>query len=82
MSKVEKNINNIEKCICGNCPSYNKCAEEKKEKLYCAKDVGKSSCEFKMNGCICGNCPIHKENELLSWYYCMNGSVDEIDVKK
>jgi len=79
MPIVEKNKTNTDKCACPNCPSYNECAKGKTESLYCAKDNGKSGCEFKKNGCTCGDCPVHKENNLKSWYYCMVGSADEVD---
>ncbi|MDO9183107.1 MAG: DUF2769 domain-containing protein [Bacteriovorax sp.] len=81
MIKVEKTQSSLKKCICEKCPSYTKCSKEKNEKLFCAKEVGKSSCEKEMNGCICGTCPIQKENFLLVGYYCINGSAEEIENK-
>jgi hypothetical protein len=81
MAKVEKSEINLKKCFCPNCPSYNECAKGKMEKLYCAGEVGKSVCEYKMNGCLCGGCPVHAENNLQAGYYCLNGSADEIEVK-
>ncbi len=81
MSKVEKNDANMGKCVCPSCPSYNDCARGKSEKLYCAGDVGKSSCAYQMNGCICSQCPVHMENNLMAGYYCMHGSADEIEGK-
>ena len=81
MSKVEKNEDNLNKCSCPSCPSYNECTKGKAERLYCAGEVGKSSCEIKMNGCICGGCPVHMENDLKDFYYCINGSADEIEDK-
>jgi len=76
MPQVKKTSANIKKCICPACPSYNKCAGGNKEALYCAKEIGKSSCEYKMNGCICGGCPVHTENKLNSGYYCINGATN------
>lgn len=73
MPKVAKTAANIKKCICPNCPSYNECAKGKKELLYCAQEIGKSACEYKMNGCICGACPVHTENDLHAGYYCVHG---------
>ncbi len=81
MPKVEKTENNLNKCVCPHCPSYNTCAETKAEKLYCAAAVGKSACTFKMNGCLCGGCPVHRENNLKAGYYCIHGSADEVDEK-
>jgi len=77
MVKVEKTPENLKKCSCPKCPSYNECAERKLEKLFCAKEVGKSSCKFQMNGCICMSCPVHKENNLKAGYYCINGSAEQ-----
>ena len=79
MPKVEKNEANLNKCFFFYCPSYNVCAKGKIERLYCAGEIGKSSCEYKRNGCICGGCPVHMENDLKAGYYCINGSADEID---
>jgi hypothetical protein len=81
MPKVEKNEANIKKCFCPHCPSYNECAKEKTENLYCAGEIGKSACEFKMNGCLCGGCQVYRENNLKAGYYCINGSADEADDK-
>lgn len=82
MPKVERNKMNMSKCPCAVCPSYNECAKGKKELLYCAEEIGKSACAYKMSGCICGGCPVHKECNLTSGYYCMHGSADEVDNKK
>lgn len=39
-------------CVCGRCPSYNDCAMESKELLYCV--LGKSSeCITEEGGCLC-----------------------------
>lgn len=73
MLAVEKNESNMKKCTCPECPSYNDCAKEKMEGLYCSAAVGRSSCEFQMNGCICGGCSVHTENSLSAGYYCLNG---------
>lgn len=84
MSKVEKNETNMTNCSCTKgCPSYVACAcaQEKGETLYCAGEIGKSACEFPKKGCICGACKVHEEFNLESGYYCIQGSVDEIDGK-
>lgn len=81
MEKVINNKGNKEKCICPNCPSYNECAKEKKEVLFCADKIGKGKCAYQMNGCICGMCPVHKECKLKNGYYCIHGSAKEIDSK-
>ncbi len=82
MTKVPKDTKNLSMCSCGKCPSYNDCAKKKHEALFCAKQVGKSTCPFKMNGCVCGNCPVHKTFHLKSGYYCLNGSADQVDKRE
>ena len=79
MPKVIKNETNLSKCPCAHCPSYNECAKGKVELLYCAEEIGKSTCPYKMNGCICGGCPVYKESHLKAGYYCIKGSADEVD---
>lgn len=81
MTKVIKNQENLNKCICGKCPSYNKCATEKKELLFCADLLKARLCTYQKNGCICGDCLVHSENKLNTGYYCIFGSADEIDGK-
>ena len=79
MPKVEKNDANLNRCFCPKCPSYNECAKGKIERLYCAGEIGKSSCQYKMNGCLCGGCLVHRENGLKAGYYCIKGSADAIE---
>lgn len=76
MAKVIKSEENLKKCNCPDCPSYNQCARINFESLYCSSDVGKSKCHFKMAGCVCGICPVHRENNLTSGYYCMKESAE------
>lgn len=78
MLKVEKNENNVSKCLCPGCPTYNDCAREKNEKLFCAEALAGRTCSYEMNGCVCGDCPVHKENNLTALYYCAHGSAEEI----
>jgi hypothetical protein len=81
MPKVTKDKKNISMCVCPKCPSYNDCAKKKHEGLFCAQELGKSSCPFKTNGCICGQCPVHQTYNLKSGYYCINGSAEQVDKK-
>lgn len=78
MPKVIKNEINLDACSCGECPSYNECAKSKNEKLYCASEIGRSDCDYKMSGCICSSCKVHKDNQLANGYYCLKGSAEEI----
>ncbi|MCX9082089.1 MAG: DUF2769 domain-containing protein [Candidatus Methanoperedens sp.] len=63
-------------CICGRCPTYNDCAQEKKEIWYCA--LGKSpECIKGKMGCICPKCPIFEDMGLKKSYFCVRGSERE-----
>lgn len=77
MPKVINNPTNLNQCICGTCPSYNDCAREKNEGLFCAVSLNQRACKYNQNGCVCGNCPVHKANKLEAGYYCIYGSADE-----
>lgn len=64
-------------CICPDCPTYNKCAGDKHELLYCF--LGKSpECIKDEMGCICPDCPVAAEAELVNLYYCTIGSEKEM----
>lgn len=71
---VIKNEENLKKCVCADCPSYDECTMEKEELLYCSTEIGKSACEINRKGCICGTCPVQLENNLISGYYCVTGA--------
>jgi hypothetical protein len=71
MPKVADNAENMGKCICSGCPSYNDCMRDGKLGLFCAK--GKADCEITKNGCLCGACPVASEYRLDKMYYCITG---------
>ncbi len=50
---------NMEKCICGECPTRGECTKGKMEGFFCAR--GKSGCKTTKRGCICGECPLTGE---------------------
>ena len=63
-------------CICAGCPSYNECAKEEKQLLFCA--LGKSNgCINEEKGCTCPQCPITPEMGLKNEFYCTKGSEKE-----
>lgn len=63
-------------CICGGCPSYNACAKEKSEALYCS--LGASpACIIKASVCICAGCPVTPKMGLKNQYFCTKGSEKE-----
>lgn len=70
MKKPENNEKNDNRCICPNCPLFNDCAEDKKERAFCSKTI--SSCIKENTGpCICGGCPLYLENNLAGGYFCL-----------
>jgi hypothetical protein len=71
MSKVENSEANTKKCACPRCPTYDECAKEKREVLYCAK--GKSACTLPNKGCICAACPLWEQYELEKGFFCFYG---------
>lgn len=63
-------------CTCPNCPTYNECAQEKGELLYCI--LGKSPvCITEELGCICPACPIAEKMALNNEYFCTKGTEKE-----
>lgn len=74
MATVPETEENLKKCICGACPSYDDCMKGKSEGLYCAG--GKSGCEIAKNGCVCGGCPLASEYNLGKMYYCESGAAE------
>lgn len=59
-------------CLCPACPSYNRCAREQNEMLYCI--TGKSMlCISRDAGCTCRNCPVTRELGLMYQNFCMSG---------
>ena len=65
-----------ELCICGDCPSYNDCASEANELLYCA--LGKSpSCITDEISCTCPDCPVTDQMGLKYEFFCTRGAERE-----
>jgi hypothetical protein len=78
MSESDRN-NTIEKykesCICPNCATYNECATDANEKLFCV--TGKSmTCITKIKGCECPVCPLAQSLDVgaINNTYCLKGS--------
>ena len=60
-------------CTCPKCPSYNRCADESRELVYCI--TGKSPiCISEDRGCICSNCFVSPELGLKYHDFCFRGS--------
>ena len=68
MTQAKKDL-----CICSGCPTYNKCAKNKNELLYCA--LGRSpTCITEELGCICPSCPVTEQMGLVKEFFCTRGS--------
>ncbi|NYB27704.1 MAG: DUF2769 domain-containing protein [Methanobacteriaceae archaeon] len=68
-------------CICPICPTYNECAKEKGELLFCI--IGESEkCITDKKDCLCPPCPFARRLSFGARYttYCMRGS--EIEQRK
>ncbi len=62
-------------CVCPTCPTYNECAKNKGENIFCI--TGKSKdCITMTLGCLCPTCPLAQKYKigLMYNFYCNNGS--------
>ena len=66
MPQVPDTPQNVERCICPECPSF-----PGEGVLYCAK--GRSEKPERERGCVCGDCKNFKEYGLKGEYYCNQG---------
>lgn len=66
-------------CICPECPTYNKCAGDAGELLFCFLERSKECIKEQM-GCNCPDCPLAGRAGLVNLYYCINGS--ELEMRK
>ena len=74
-------VKELEKdCVCPICPSYNQCAKDKDENIFCLKD--KSNCIDQQKGCMCPTCPFASEYKIGVFhnFYCMRGG--ELEQRK
>ena len=61
------------RCICQGCPTYNACATDAGELLYCL--TGKSfHCITEDLGCVCPSCPLVDELGLDNLTFCILGA--------
>lgn len=75
MAKMIENSKSL--CVCPSCPTYNECAGEKKELLFCA--LGKSpACITNGVECICPDCPITSQMGLKHNLFCVQASEREL----
>lgn len=60
-------------CACPSCPSYNRCAKNGEERLFCS--TGRSfMCISDEKSCICPTCPVGKELGLKYTFFCTRGA--------
>jgi len=60
-------------CVCPDCPTYNDCAQENNEVMYCALGAS-ATCITKKAGCICPACPLTEKMGLTNDYFCIKGT--------
>lgn len=86
MSTVPKTMDNLKKCVCMKCPSYNFTCKVKAMPSNVILRIGnmqemphaetmfcafnKSHCIDEEKGCICGTCGVNKEYTLGKGYFC------------
>ncbi len=86
MSKVEKSMSNLTKCVCHLCPTYTFTCKIKAvpsivkgvvTNIAHAEHIdsmfcafGNSKCIDEEKACICADCDVYKENGLDAGYYC------------
>lgn len=88
METVEKNTQNLMKCLCKKCPSYTFLC-----KIQATPNIvhslvsglestdhmesmfcafGPSKCLEEKKGCLCGECGVFREHKLSQYYYCVS----------
>ncbi len=63
---------NCELCRCTDCPSYNICARDKGERVFCI--ISGSGCISDLKGCICGDCEVAQRMGMTTSRYCAEGT--------
>lgn len=74
ISNLARNSEHLKgECICKECPTYNACAGDAGELLYCVN--GQSfHCIHDDLGCICPSCPVADEIGLVHLTFCILGT--------
>jgi len=62
-------------CVCPICPTFNQCAKEAQENIFCLRGKSKD-CVTKERGCICPTCPfgIKFRIGVIYNFFCLRGS--------
>ncbi|MDD1652539.1 MAG: DUF2769 domain-containing protein [Methanomicrobiales archaeon] len=61
------------KCICPTCPTYNNCAKNAKETLFCWNGKSFMCISFEKK-CLCPTCPVTGDLGLKKQSFCTRGS--------
>ncbi len=62
-------------CVCPLCPTFNQCAKDAQENIFCLKGKSKE-CISKEKSCICATCPfgIKYRIGVIYNFFCLRGS--------
>ena len=72
--KVAERMGELAKmCTCPQCPTYNECAKNAGEGLFCAHGTS-FHCITEPKSCICPGCPVTKQAGLKHQAFCVMGS--------
>ena len=61
------------KCTCPTCPTYNNCAKNAKEMMFCWTGRSFMCISFEKK-CICPTCPVTADLGLKKQFFCTRGS--------
>jgi hypothetical protein len=71
--QMQKIAELMKMCTCPQCPTFNDCAKNAMEGLFCS--MGRSfHCISENKGCICPNCPVAKQMGLKNMSFCLMGN--------
>jgi len=68
-------------CVCHTCRTYNHCAQNAKEALYCMTGESPTCIKEKKN-CACSRCPVHFSLGLTKYFFCLRGAEVDQRAKK
>ncbi len=71
-SQEEVMRENCQLCRCAECPSYNICAGDKGEKVFCI--LSASGCISDLKGCLCADCCVAQRMGMTTSRYCVEGT--------
>ena len=63
----------MEKCICGQCPTYTAAARSAGESFFCGTGRSFGHVTTEVN-CVCGKCPVKAELGIKYGFFCRRGS--------